>query len=191
MVGFEQLALATPHQNAIVVGAMVPAENVKHSVNDEKSHLVIEASGVCRCLLFGDLRTDHHVTEKKGQIGRIDLRTIGAATSSARIDFDDVATIDRKRQDVSRATTRHVRDVQLGHVADRDEEDAEFAGPSNTFGLENPTGERLPTFEIDGDVILFIGTEHFGDSLAADTWSTTQTRWPRVHCFSFDAELRS
>lgn len=172
MVGLEQFALATPHRVAFVVGGVIPTQNVQYSVHDEKSHLVVERTGVRGRLVLGHFGADHHVTEEKGHIGRIGFGAIGSA-ARAGIDVDDCATIDRKRQNIGGARTRHVRDVQFGHVTSRDEEDTELTGTSNTFGFEDETSQRLPTFDVDGNVILFVGAEHFGSSVAAHSRATT------------------
>ncbi len=65
MVGLEQISLTTPHRCTIVIGGMVPTKDMQDSMHDEQGHLVVESSGMTRCLSFGDLGTDHHVAEQQ------------------------------------------------------------------------------------------------------------------------------
>lgn len=82
-------------------------------------------------------------------------------------------------------------DVQIRHVVDRHEEDAEFTGPSHTFCIEDLASERLPAFQIEVDDVLFVGTENFGGTVASHARTTTQTRWTSGHDVPFVAPTRS
>lgn len=191
MVCFEQLPLTSPHRGLVVGVGVIPSQDVKNTVHHQERHLVVQRTGVGGRLTSGDLGTDHHVTEKERHFGGIGIGTIGTPGPSTGIDIDDGAAVDRERQNVGRAGTPHVCDVEFRHVVDSHEENTELAGPSYPFGVEDFPSKGLPALDVDLDNALLVGTENFGNSVTSHFRTTTKPWRTSGHFVPFFADCRS
>jgi hypothetical protein len=135
-------------------------------------------SGACRA---ANCRTDHDVAEEQWHVGGIRRCPIGTATGRLAV-LDDLGLggVDRKGQHVGRARFAHVAVVELGHLPFADEEHGHLRQSAHTLGQQHVERELLPTAEIDGDVVLLVGTEHLRHSVTADPLLTGQPRSPVV-----------
>lgn len=138
----QQRLLERLHQFGFLIDLVIVAEQVQHAVHHEKRKFVIEGSSMMALTFV---------------LGRVRGCDRGADDDVADqvVGFARVGAIERERQHVGRRVLVAVFEVELPDRRLVDEQKVALTGGDALID-EGSDSKRLPTVEIDVDIVLFV-----------------------------------
>lgn len=138
----EQRLLQRLHPLGFLVGLVIVAEQVQHPVHHEKCEFVIEGPSMMALAFV---------------LWRIRRRDRGAHDDVADqvVGLTRIGAIERERQHIGRRVLVAVFEVELPDRRLVDEQQVALTGGDALID-EGSDGKRLPTVEIDVDIVLFV-----------------------------------